>query len=448
MTSRPEPVWDLDVFAPVLQPGELVAWIPTWEGRYAATSLGRILSAARKAVRVIDGESSPHDGKRSVQLQDRATSRKAHQNVAYLVLSAFRPRPEQPGPGQKLVARHLDGNATHDALANLAWGTALQNSEDRARHESIEALAAQGLRPDDIAVSMGHDVGTVGAVLRRRARPEPRSTPWTLADLDAHSGEEFRWVPGWEEEYAVSNQARVFSFQGRKPRELKPVLSRTMRKDRRWGFSFSRDAKLSLHRRSVLVAEAFLGERPGPGHVVRHLDGDALNDQLPNLTWGTQAENVEDMFRTGSATFGERRAGAKLRDEQIPEIRARYERGLVGLEPRISVKALAAEYGVSAGQIHNVVSRKQRNADGRTRQGPGTGRGAGHYRASIDEATARRILAIADAITQQGGHPTPAKVRDQLQALGVTPPPLHTIKGIITGRSWRHLRVDPEPPRA
>lgn len=49
--------------------------------------------------------------------------------VHWLVLEAFVcPRP------QGLFCRHLDGNPSNNFLANLAWGTAKQNTEDAIRH--------------------------------------------------------------------------------------------------------------------------------------------------------------------------------------------------------------------------------------------------------------------------------------------------------------------------
>jgi hypothetical protein len=45
-----------------------------------------------------------------------------------------------------------------------------------------------------------------------------------------------------------------------------------------------------------LVLLAFRGEPPA-GHECRHLDGDAANNRLSNLRWGTRAENAADRVR-------------------------------------------------------------------------------------------------------------------------------------------------------
>lgn len=40
--------------------------------------------------------------------------------------------PPQPSPSHQI--RHLDGDKSNNAADNLAWGTAAENAEDRARH--------------------------------------------------------------------------------------------------------------------------------------------------------------------------------------------------------------------------------------------------------------------------------------------------------------------------
>jgi len=44
-----------------------------------------------------------------------------------------------------------------------------------------------------------------------------------------------------------------------------------------------------------LMASTYLPKRPSKGHLVRHLDGNSLNDAASNLAWGTHADNMEDL---------------------------------------------------------------------------------------------------------------------------------------------------------
>lgn len=54
------------------------------------------------------------------------------------------------------------------------------------------------------------------------------------------------------------------------------------------------------HEKSIhsLVALTFIGPRPD-GMVVRHLDGDKLNNRTSNLKYGTHSENVLDQVTHG-----------------------------------------------------------------------------------------------------------------------------------------------------
>lgn len=63
-------------------------------------------------------------------------------------------------------------------------------------------------------------------------------------------------------------------------------------------FSPGRGAK--SRRVHVAVCETFHGPRPSPKHVVRHLNGNPLDNRSVNLAWGTTAENSADTVRHGA----------------------------------------------------------------------------------------------------------------------------------------------------
>lgn len=87
-------------------------------------------------------------------------------------------------------------------------------------------------------------------------------------------------------------------------------------------------------RRHTLVCEAFHGLRP-ENHEVRHLDGDASNDNANNLMWGTRQENAQDAVKHGRVN-----GPAKLSWTQALEIRQRSSNGE-------GTSALAKEFGIS-----------------------------------------------------------------------------------------------------
>lgn len=62
--------------------------------------------------------------------------------------------------------------------------------------------------------------------------------------------------------------------------------------------------------------------------VVRHLDGNSLNNTLSNLKYGTVKENVDDAFKhNGNYAEGTRNGRSKLTEDDVREIRRRYDCG-------------------------------------------------------------------------------------------------------------------------
>jgi hypothetical protein len=99
-----------------------------------------------------------------------------------------------------------------------------------------------------------------------------------------------------------------------------------------------------------LVLEAFIGLRP-EGLECCHADGVRTNNRLENLRWDTHASNIADMRRHGTDPSGERHGMAKLTEQDVREIRRRYETGAV------SQASLALEFGVTQTCVGNAVRR-------------------------------------------------------------------------------------------
>jgi hypothetical protein len=91
---------------------------------------------------------------------------------------------------------------------------------------------------------------------------------------------------------------------------------------------------------------------PKKGEVSRHMDGDATNNDIRNLRWGTVLENIRDRERHGTAVRGELAGRAKLTEKDVRDIRKRYI-------PRVvSTPKLGKEYGVHSSTIGYVIKRK------------------------------------------------------------------------------------------
>lgn len=96
----------------------------------------------------------------------------------------------------------------------------------------------------------------------------------------------------------------------------------------------------------ILVAELFVGQKPFKGACVRHLDGNARNNNFSNLAWGTYAQNENDKKAHGT---WEARYTGKLTDNQRQQIRDRISKG----ERQSSI---AEEYGVSRPTITRLIN--------------------------------------------------------------------------------------------
>lgn len=165
--------------------------------------------------------------------------------------------------------------------------------------------------------------------------------------------EMWKQIAGYEGTYEVSSLGRVRSA----PRTVKRsghtmqiagrILAPAVNPVTKYLYvSLWRDgigATVAVHR---LVAEAFIGPCP-EGQQCGHLDGDRGNPTASNLCWVTRVENMSHKHIHGTAAFGERCNSAKLRTEQVRELRRRFAAG----ERR---RDIAASLGIGIRTVYNV----------------------------------------------------------------------------------------------
>lgn len=166
-----------------------------------------------------------------------------------------------------------------------------------------------------------------------------------------------KWVavPGYEGRYEVSSCGQVRSLgivvnaKGganafRKGRILKQaVKSSGYRQVTLCAADDSRRSVL-VH---VLVAQAFLGQRPR-GHHVRHLDCNPANNCVENITYGSPAENAKDTIECGRRPRGDAHPRAKLTEFEAREILE--SKGLV------SPQVLALVFGIAREHVWQIQS--------------------------------------------------------------------------------------------
>lgn len=125
-----------------------------------------------------------------------------------------------------------------------------------------------------------------------------------MADADPTTE---RWVPipGYEGRYEISNQGRVKSLHrviiraDGIPRTIRErILKPSTTKHNEYARVNIAGKPRKIHQ---LVMLAFVGPLPGR-MVTRHLNGDAFDNRLENLAYGTHAENSADMMRHGTNT--------------------------------------------------------------------------------------------------------------------------------------------------
>ena len=125
-------------------------------------------------------------------------------------------------------------------------------------------------------------------------------------------------------------------------KKLKPTLGKR-------GYltvSLRKEDKTHLRCIHTLMLSAFVSLRP-PGKECRHLDGNKLNNNLCNLTWGTPAQNDEDRRRHGTLTKGEGCWKAKLNEQDVRTIRRLLTKGHTGA-------AVARQFGVHPMTISDI----------------------------------------------------------------------------------------------
>ena len=118
-----------------------------------------------------------------------------------------------------------------------------------------------------------------------------------------------RWLPvvGYEGFYEVSDSGRVRSMSREmrgmnesvrvlKGRVLKQSLVASPRSGLRPTVALSKRSVVRQFQVSRLVAEAFI-LNPDGKPLVRHLDDVQTNNQVENLAWGDQVENMADYKR-------------------------------------------------------------------------------------------------------------------------------------------------------
>ena len=107
------------------------------------------------------------------------------------------------------------------------------------------------------------------------------------------------WKPikGYENLYEVSNTGKVKSLKYRKKYEQKEIAI-NLRKDGYLQVQLNKQGHQKIYLVHRLVAQAFL-DNPDNKPYINHLDCDPSNNNVNNLEWCTQSENMQYASKLG-----------------------------------------------------------------------------------------------------------------------------------------------------
>lgn len=171
-----------------------------------------------------------------------------------------------------------------------------------------------------------------------------------------HSRESLLPIPGYPT-YFADRQGGIWSSRRRGPRDTGSLrigpLFRLKEQKRRYCSvrlydEIGKGTYLSVHR---LVLLTFVGPPPDGCTQTRHLNGNAHDNRLENLAWGTPLENSVDQAEHGTQVRGERTASARLTAEKVREIRRLLAEGC-------EQQPVAKRMGISQAMVSRIALRK------------------------------------------------------------------------------------------
>lgn len=158
--------------------------------------------------------------------------------------------------------------------------------------------------------------------------------------------EDEKWiqVAGYEGLYSVSSNGRVRRDSPGRGTVAGNIL-RGFIGARGYPNVCLRGRVLDVH---ILVARAFLGERPAGMHV-DHLNGNKADPRAENLEYVTPSENAMRAVRLGLRAHGEAHCFSKLKAKDVAMIRSLVSSGQ-------SQRSTAKQFGVSHTTVKTIIN--------------------------------------------------------------------------------------------
>ncbi len=160
----------------------------------------------------------------------------------------------------------------------------------------------------------------------------------------------------WKECSVCSNY-EVSKYGDVRRKETKRILKQNLKKDNYLEVSISMGSRQNVKHYLVhrLVAEAFI---PNPENKpqVNHKDGNTTNNQVTNLEWVTNQENITHSIITGLKPNdrGENSCNSKMTKEQVQWCRDMYK----PRDKEFGCRALAKMFNVSKSTMSYILTNK------------------------------------------------------------------------------------------
>lgn len=170
------------------------------------------------------------------------------------------------------------------------------------------------------------------------------------------------WMPFYDGKYYASSFGRIKTVRNVAIRNKgNKKIGETIKESIRHQFismrgylhcRFNVNGATINHNSHYVIALAF--HKKGANDTqVNHIDGNKLNNIPSNLEWCTSSQNILHGIKNGlSYQVGERHHKAKLKTEQVLEIRDKYKTG------NFTQTGLANEYGVSQSVVWKIIVNK------------------------------------------------------------------------------------------
>jgi len=220
---------------------------------------------------------------------------KKHFSVHYLIASAFK-----CNPNDKETIDHIDRNPSNNNKSNLRGATQSEQNLNQTRNSEIRGRAVYQLdikTTEILAKYISITQATKAVNLKsstnisdvcKGKRKTSAGYKWKYADIIIElPGEIFKPLNMYADltHLEVSNYGRIRHINDKHL------------KHQHLGADYYRIATPD-YRVHILVARAFLGERP-KGYIINHIDGNKLNNCLENLEYRTQSYNIYHANKLG-----------------------------------------------------------------------------------------------------------------------------------------------------